>query len=63
MAYVVVMFWIPRKKKNVYYIKIEDWIEMRDRADRKSATEEMAFKNSTVFEDYTKKELKNDPRT
>jgi len=58
MAYVVVMFWIPRKKKNVYYIKIEDWIEMRDRADRKSATEEMAFKYSTIFEDYTVKELK-----
>ena len=55
MAYVVVMFWIPRKKKNVYYIKIEDWIEMRDRADRKSATEEMALKSATIFEDYFKK--------
>lgn len=54
MAYVVVMFWEPRKKKNVYYIKIEDWIEMRERADRKSATEEMIFKNSTIFEDYTR---------
>lgn len=60
MAYVVIMFWTPRKKKNVYYIKIEDWIEMRDRADRKSATEDMALKNATVFEDYTKKELKNE---
>ena len=55
MAYVVVMFWISRKKKNVYYIKIEDWIEMRDRADRKSATEEMILKSATVFMDYTAK--------
>ncbi len=56
MAYVVVMFWIPRKKKNVYYIKIEDWIEMRTRADRKSATEEMILKHSTIFEGYTAKQ-------
>ena len=54
MAFVVVMFWIPRKKKNVYYIKIEDWIEMRERAERKSATEEMILKNTTIFEDYTR---------
>ena len=53
MAYVVVMFWIPRKKKNVYYIKIEDWIRMRDKATRKSATEGMVLKYSTIFEDYT----------
>jgi len=55
MAYVVVVFWISRKKKNVFYIKIEDWIEMRNRANRKSMTEDMALKHSTVFEDYTKK--------
>jgi len=55
MAYVVVMFWVSRKKKNVYYIKIEDWIRMRDRANRKSATEEMCLKHATIFEDYTKK--------
>ena len=52
MAYVVIMFWIPRKKKNVYYIKIQDWIRMRDKATRKSATEDMALKSSTIFEDY-----------
>ena len=52
MAYVVIMFWISRKKKNVYYIKIEDWIYMREHATRKSATEEMVLKSSTVFEDY-----------
>lgn len=55
MAYVVVMWWIPRKKKNVYYIKIEDWIETRSRASRKSITEDMALKSSTVFEDYTQR--------
>lgn len=55
MAYVVVMFWIPRKKKNVYYIKIEDWIYMRSHANRKSATEDMTLKNATVFENYLEK--------
>ncbi len=55
MAYIVIMFWIPRKKKNVYYVKIEDWIEMRNKADRKSATEGMVFKHTTIFEDYTTK--------
>lgn len=54
MAYVVIMVWVPRKKKNVYYVKIEDWIRMRENATRKSATEEMLFKNATIFEDYTK---------
>jgi hypothetical protein len=54
MAYVVVVFYKPRKKKNVYYIKIEDWIYMRERANRKSVTEEMALKSATIFEDYTK---------
>jgi len=52
MAYVVVVFWISRKKKNVFYIKIEDWIEMRSRANRKSMTENMALKHSTIFENY-----------
>ena len=52
MAYVVVMFWIPRRKKNVYYVKIQDWLQMREKATRKGATEKMIFKNSTIFEDY-----------
>lgn len=55
MAYVVVIFWIPRKKKNVYYIKIEDWVEARERVGRKSLTEEAALKYSTVFENYLDK--------
>lgn len=41
-AYVVIMFWIPRKKKNVYYIKIDDWLAMKNESNRKSTTEEMA---------------------
>ena len=53
MAYIVCMFWIPRKKKSVYYIKISDWIEMRERADRKSATEKMFLEHATIYEDYT----------
>ncbi|HUT85363.1 MAG TPA: hypothetical protein VMW66_00840 [Elusimicrobiales bacterium] len=58
MAYVVIMFWIPRKKKSVYYVKIEDWIRMRDKATRKSATEEMVFKSSTIYKNYLDKRPK-----
>jgi len=54
-AYVVVMFWVPRKKKMVYYITIHDWIEMRKNADRKSVTESMAVEYAEIIEDYTKK--------
>ena len=53
-AYVVVMFWESRKKKNVYYITIYDWIEMRDNADRKSMTEKMAIEYAHIIEDYTR---------
>ena len=41
-AYVVIMFYLPRKKKNVYYIYIDDFLAMRDEATRKSITETMA---------------------
>ena len=51
-AYVVIMFWTPRKMKNVYYIPIKDWIEMRNKADRKSVTEKMAIEYSEHSEDY-----------
>ena len=54
-SYVVVMFWESRKKKNVYYIKIENWLVMRENAGRKSLTEDMAKYYSSVFEDYTAK--------
>ena len=53
-AYIVVMFWIPRKKKKVYYIYIDDWIAMREKADRKSMTEKMAIEYSEIIEDYTR---------
>lgn len=54
-AYVVVMFWIPRKKKNVYYITIQDFIKMRDEADRKSFTEDMAREYSMHQFNYLKR--------
>jgi hypothetical protein len=40
-AYVVIMFYEIRKKKNVYYIPITAFLEMQHRATRKSITEEM----------------------
>lgn len=51
-AYVVIMFWVPRKKKNVYYIDIRDFIQMRKYANRKSITEAMAYENATIKENY-----------
>ena len=54
-AYVVIMWWIPRKHKAVYYIKIQDWIEARNCVDRKSLTEPAAIKYATHIEDYFKK--------
>jgi len=54
-AYVVIMFWRARKKKNVYYIPINKWVYFRDRADRKSITEDMAAGIAMFTEDYTLK--------
>ena len=54
-AYVVIMWWIPRKKKNVYYIPIKEWCLHRDLAGRKSITEDMAEGIAMFFEDYTTK--------
>ncbi len=51
-AYVVVCFYEPRKKKRLYYIRIQDWIEMREKADRLSVTEKVALEYSESFEDY-----------
>jgi len=53
-SYVVVMFWIPRKKKNVYYISIETWVYMVEAAGRKSLNEEMAIEFATFKESYLK---------
>ena len=54
-AYVVVMFWVSRKRKMVYYIHIDWWIEMREKANRKSVTEVMAVEYAEVIQDYKKK--------
>jgi hypothetical protein len=54
-AYVVIMWWVPRKKKNVYYLWIRDWIDMRNEAGRKSATEEMADSYACRKESYLKR--------
>ncbi|MCK4499490.1 hypothetical protein KAU11_03285 [Candidatus Babeliales bacterium] len=54
-AYVVVMWWEPRKKKNVYYIPIYAWISMRELVKRKSITEQMAEDGASRTESYLKK--------
>jgi len=53
-AFVVIMWWVPRKKKNVYYIHINDWIILKETAGRKSITEDMAFEACSLSEDYSK---------
>lgn len=55
-AYVVIMFWISRKKKMVYYIHIDWWIEMREKANRKSITEKMATEYAEAIQDYKKRD-------
>lgn len=58
-AFVVVMFWYPRKIKNVYYIEIHDFIRMREEAicitGRKSFNEAMADSYATYHDNYLKK--------
>jgi len=54
-AYVVVMFYVKRKQKNVYYIHIEDFLRMRDESEMKSFTEAMAEDYAEIIVDYTKK--------
>ena len=58
-AYVVVCFYVPRKKKRLYYIRIQDWIEMRNKTTRKSLTEPMAIEYSEIIEDYIKGNVNN----
>ena len=55
-AYVVIMWWVPRTKKMVYYIEIKDWLEMREYANRKSATEKMAAEYAEAIQDYKKRD-------
>ena len=53
-AYVVIMWWVPRKEKNVYYISIDTWLGLKENAGRKSITEEMAQESSSFMESYLK---------
>ena len=53
-AYIVVMFYTPRKKKNVIYIDIERFIRMEEETTRRSFTEEMAIDYSAFTFSYLK---------
>lgn len=53
-AYVVVMFWIARKKKTVYYITPYDYVKMSQESDKKSYSEEMANVHAAIIEDWRK---------
>ena len=53
-AYVVVMFYTPRQKKNVYYIRIEDWMRAEDLSPKKSITEKEIKNISSWVIDYAK---------
>jgi len=46
-AYVAICFYQPRKKKEIYLIDIDRFIETRDHDTRKSLTKELADKIST----------------
>lgn len=41
-AYVVICWYVPRKKKAFYYIPVQKFIEKRNSVERKSITEEMS---------------------
>ncbi len=49
-AYVVPVFYEPRKRKTAYLIRIKNWINMRDNCGRKSFNEEMCqqIKNDII---------------
>ena len=55
LAFVVIMFWISRKRKNVYYIDIERFINIENKYERKSITEAIADLEATYYYDYFKK--------
>lgn len=48
-AYVVILYYKPRKEKRVYFIDIDAWIKERDESDRKSLTEERAEAISSMI--------------
>lgn len=51
-AYIVIMFYIPRQKKAVYYIPVTTWVERKSQAGRKSLTESMAAEWANRVESY-----------
>jgi len=53
-AEIVIMFYVPRKKKTVYYIDISDFVEMKRKATRKSITEDMAQVACSEVKSYMK---------
>lgn len=53
-AYVVVMFYTPRKRKNVYYIPIDTWLSLKKNSDKKSIREEELKPNSIIRNYYEK---------
>lgn len=40
-AYIVPVFYVPRKRKTAYLIRIGKWLEMQEQAERKSFIESM----------------------
>ena len=51
-AFVVVMFYTPRQRKNVYYLLIDDWLKAEKASNKKSITEKELTQFSKFFEDY-----------
>jgi len=54
-AYVVIMFYVPRKKKTVYYVPIGDFLEMKDSVKRKSMTEAILEVYAVSIQSWLKK--------
>jgi len=46
-AYVCPCWYVPRIRKTFYKIRIQDWLDLRDRVERKSITEDMAVSISS----------------
>ena len=48
-AFVCICWYIPRRRKTVYFIDVDDFLQLRDTCGRKSLTESMA-KETASFE-------------
>jgi len=57
-AYVVVMFYEIRKKKNVYYITINNWLHKQETSSKKSITEKELEGVASYEESYMKTKKK-----